>query len=229
MRIISPPHPALVALEGRVVAESAATMLAMPLLRLGAPKGEGEPVLVLPGFMASDRSTWMLRGFLERIGYRIYPWALGRNRRAMMEYLPILLERLQQIADQHEMPARLIGWSRGGIIARELARERPALVDRVITLGTPVIGGLGATFVARWVQRELGMSPAQMARLMAERNVTPIRVPVKAIYSKTDGVVAWRACLDDETEDFETFEVISSHIGLGTNQQVLRLVARLLR
>lgn len=225
---IEPPHPALTLLEGRALMEAGGLLVALPLLRLQARKGHGEPVLVLPGFMADDRSTSVLRRFLRSIGYQVYPWALGQNRRPMMEYLPLLVQRLESLCRQSGQKVRMVGWSRGGMLSRELARERPDLIDRVITIGTPVKGGIAASTVGRWVQRETGLTPAQMTRLTEERSRKPITVPVRAIYSRLDGVVAWKACIDDSTADIAHFEVLASHVGMGFSTEVFSLLPGLL-
>lgn len=227
MSQIRPPHPVLTMLEGRAVAETGRLLMSLPILRLQAKKGRGEAVMVLPGFMADDRSTHLLREFLKSIGYKPHPWKLGINRRPMMEYLPGLIEMIESITADSEKIS-LVGWSRGGIISREVARERPDLVEKVITIGSPVKGGVAASSIARWVQRETGLTPAQMSRLMEERYKKPISVPVRALFSKTDGVVAWRACIDDTSTDVKHFEISGSHVGMGSNVDVYRLLPRLL-
>ena len=216
-------------LESRVVAETGYLLLTLPQLRLQAKRGKGEPVMVLPGFMADDRSTSLLRGFLKNIGYHTYPWQLGVNRRPMLEILPVLREMMEKITTGSNQKIRLIGWSRGGILSRELARDCPDLVEKVITIGSPVKGGIAASSIGKWVQRETGLSPPrQMATIIQQRDRSPISVPVRAIYSKTDGVVAWQACIDDVTEDVKHYEVVSSHMGMGSNVEVFRLIPRLL-
>jgi esterase/lipase len=226
---IKPPHLGLTLLEGRVIGEAGALLLTMPLLRMHAKKGMGEPVVVLPGFMADDRSTRMLRHFLTQIGYDAKPWGLGINRLPLMQLLPALRQGVESLVDASGQKARLVGWSRGGILARELARDYPELIERVITIGSPVKGGVGASAIGRWVQQETGMTREQMAAFAETRNHKPINVPVRAIYSRSDGVVAWKACIDDVTDDVEHFEVISSHVGLGSNVEVFRLIPGLMR
>jgi pimeloyl-ACP methyl ester carboxylesterase len=226
---IRPPHPILGLLEGRVVAETGRLLLTLPLLRLHAPRGQGEPVMVLPGFMADDRSTTLLRDFLKAIGYRVYPWQLGINRKPMLELLPELHRLVADITAESGQKVRLVGWSRGGMLSREIARDRPDLVEKVITIGSPVKGGTTASSIGKLVQQTTGMTPAQMASIARERGRTPINVPVRAIYSKTDGVVAWKACIDEDTADIEHHEVEGSHVGLGSNVEVFQLVPKLLK
>lgn len=225
---LRPPSPLLMLMEGRAIAEAGQLMLALPLLRLQAIKGNGEPVMVLPGFMADDRSTTLLRDYLHSIGYRVYPWDLGVNRRPMVDYLPVLRDRAAAIKTETGHRLRMVGWSRGGMLSRELARDFPELVQRVVTIGSPVKGGVSASSVGRWVQQQTGLTPAQMANLMAQRYQNPIQVPVRAMYSRTDGVVAWKACIDDQTEDIEHHEIRGSHVGMGSNVEVFRLLPRLL-
>jgi len=226
---IRPPHPMLGLLEGRVVAETGRLLLTLPLLRLHAPRGHGEPVMVLPGFMADDRSTTLLRDFLKAIGYSVYPWKLGINRKPMMALLPELHKIVADLAAEGGQKVRLVGWSRGGMLAREIARDHPHLVEKVITIGSPVKGGTTASSIGKLVQQTTGMTPMQMASIFEQRRRTPIKVPVRAIYSKTDGVVAWKACIDEDTADIEHYEVAGSHVGLGSNVEVFQLVPTLLK
>ena len=229
MSDIRPPHPFLTLLEGRAGFEAGSLMLALPVLRLQAPKGQGEPVMVLPGFMTDDRSTLVLRNFLEQLGYAVYAWQLGINRRPMLEYLPRLQEMVADIRQASGQKVRLVGWSRGGILSREIARDHPELVDRVITIGSPVKGGLAASSISALVQRQTGVTSAEVKQIMRERSTRPIQVPVRAIYSRSDGIVAWKACIDEDSDDVRHFEVSGSHAGMGTSIEVFRLVPRLLR
>lgn len=226
---IDPPGLMLRMLEGRAAMEAGGLMLALPVLRLQAPRGAGEPVMVVPGFMADDNSTVVLRGFLRSIGYRTHRWKQGTNRGRMLDLLAPTIQRLETIVADAERKAMLVGWSRGGIIAREVARDRPDLVDRVITIGSPVKGGMNVSSIARWVRQETGLHPEQVSNLLRERQRVPIEVPVRAIYSRSDGIVAWKACIDDVSADVEHFEVRGSHTGMGANAEVFRLVAKLLQ
>ena len=223
---IKPPGLMLQMLEGRAGAEAAQLMLAMPLLRMQALRGNGEDVMVLPGFMADDSSTIILRQFLDSIGYKTHPWRLGVNRVRMLDLLPPLTEKLKSLAENGKV--KLVGWSRGGILSRELARDHPDLVDRVVTVGSPVKGGVSVSSIGNLVQQTTGMTPVQMSQILRERQKTPITIPIRAIYSKLDGVVAWKACIDDINEDVEHFEIRGSHVGMGTNVEVFRLLPKLL-
>jgi esterase/lipase len=225
---IHPPGLLLQMLEGRVGGEYTTLMLRLPMLRLHAPRGHREPVMVLPGFMADDDSTWFLRAFLTAIGYSVSPWGLGRSRGPMLSFLQPTIERIEALRDKHGSKVKMVGWSRGGILSREVARDRPDLIDRVITLGSPVKGGAGASSISRLVERETGINVDAMRRIMRERNRVQIEVPICAIYSKSDGVVAWQACIDDTNPNVEHHVVAGSHTGLGFNADVYRLVANAL-
>ena len=222
---IEPPSVFNALLEGRFVAEGAALLAQLPILTLTSPRGRG-PVLVLPGFMADDDSTWLLRRFIDMQGYRAYPWNLGRNRGRMLDLLPAVQQRVLDVGGGE--PVAMVGWSRGGIIAREIARERPDLVRTVCTLGSPVAGGASASNIAFWVARETGISPEQMRVIMASRQTRPIQTPITAVYSRTDGVVSWQACIDRDNPHVAHVEVWASHVGMGCNAQVFRAVAEAL-
>jgi pimeloyl-ACP methyl ester carboxylesterase len=224
---IAPPPGWHSLLEGRVGAEVSALMLQLPMLRMTQPKGSG-PVMVLPGFMTDDSSTWLLRRFLAGLGYSVAPWEMGLNRGPMMAYLPVLIERLHSWRRETGERPSLVGWSRGGTLSREIAREEPDLIRSVVTLGSPVRGGVGGTSIGRLVSAQTGLTPVQISALLRQRQRTPIRTPITAIYSKTDGVVAWQACVDDMNPDVTHHVVESSHMGLGFNASVYRLVAKAL-
>ena len=180
--------------------------------------------MVLPGFMSNDQATWALRRFLTSLGYSVSPWKLGINRGPMLPLLETVRERLEQEGE----PTHLVGWSRGGIIARETARDLPHLVHSVITMGTPVHGGLNATSIRSVVQRDTGITPESVRQLMRERQHRPIETKITALYSRTDGVVAWRACIDHDSPNVTHIAVSSSHSGMGHHARVFQLIARTL-
>lgn len=226
---LSAPGMILRMLEGRVGIEASQLMLQYPLLRLQAKRGQGEPVIVLPGFMSDDSSTVVLRYYLNSIGYDAIGWGLGTNRLPMLSLLPRLQALIDQVVERHGQKVRLVGWSRGGILSRELARDTPEKVARVITIGSPVKGGVGASSIGAMVKQSTGMSSAAMSALLRDRQQAQIRVPIRAIFSKLDGVVNWQACIDDLSPDIEHHEILGSHVGMGTNVDVFRLLPRLLR
>jgi len=189
-----------------------------------APRGAAA-VIVLPGFGADDLSTVPLRSFLRRLGHEVEGWTLGRNGGDVEALLPRVAERARVLADRHAEPVHLIGQSLGGVLARELARDEPARVAQVITLGTPVVGGPAYTRVG------FTYDAAQRARIAAaisQRNRVPIDVPVTAVYSRRDGIVAWEACIDHHSPRVDHVEVSSSHFGMGIDPDVWLLSAKLL-
>jgi pimeloyl-ACP methyl ester carboxylesterase len=215
---IAPPSAALLALEGRAWLELAALMPTMPLLRT-ALCGDGQPVLVLPGWLASDRSTQALRWFLRDRGYRAHGWGLGRNLGPTDEVRAGLATRLAGLRQRYGRTVSIVGWSLGGIYARELARRFPGDVRQVVTLASP-FRDVSATSVARFRPAQPRPSADVIARLRS-----PVPVPSTSIYSRSDGVVAWQSCLDDEGPRRENVEVGSSHCGMGHHPGVLLVLA----
>jgi dienelactone hydrolase len=181
-------------------------------------------VLVLPGFGAGDTSTASLRGYLTTLGYRVRGWGLGINRGNVPTLMRAVVELLDSFADSSQQPVALVGWSLGGVLAREAARERPRTVQQVITMGSPIIGGPRYSVVAPWFARQ-GFDFDAIERRIEERERTPIEVPITAIYSRRDGVVAWQACLDRRHAHARNVEVFSTHTGLGFDPDVYRIVA----
>ncbi len=207
----------------------ALTPLQFPLMFLqgprlaAAPRGSGQPVLVWPGFGAGNGSTLALRGYLNFLGYRARGWRLGENNGDVLQILDVLKAELENAG--YDEPVNLVGWSLGGYLAREVARELPHLVKQVITLGSPVVGGPKYTAVADVFVRR-GESMEDIERLVDERYDVPLEVPVTAIYSKADGVVAWQACIDERSPNVEHIEVFSSHTGLGFSPEAYLILAQ---
>lgn len=194
--------------------------LALDVGRL--PRGEGRTVLVIPGYLATDFSTIGLRTFLRCLGYDALGWGLGRNQGQVGPLAKQVAARVAALPG----PVSLIGWSLGGVIAREATRLVP--VDRVITLGTPITGGpLATRFAGRY--RRQGADLDAITRRIEARNAVPLSVPVVGLYSKVDGIVAWRACVDpNSANDFKGIEVHVGHYALCNSRETLGLVARLL-
>src|SRR5262249_30144087 len=155
---------------------------------LAQPHGDGEPVLVLPGYGAGDASTWLLRGYLRWLGYDVRGWGLGTNRGHVPALVPLVVGRVISIAQERAMPVRLLGWSLGGVSARAAMRQRPDLVTCVFTRGTPVVGGpkypsVGAAY------RRRGYDLDDIETRIRQREAVPLTRPVTAIFSRGDGVV----------------------------------------
>ena len=211
----------------RALMELTSLSLAAPLLRR-APRGDGHPVLVLPGFVTSDRSTRLLRRYLDELGYEAHGWRLGRNLgpKAIGERGERLTRRLLAIHRATLSKVSLVGWSLGGVMARELARQAPHAVRQVITLGSPFTGNPRASSVAGLYERLTG--EMLDGELMAERfaaSASPPPVPSTAIYSRADGIVPWQNCVEPPDAQTDNIEVYGSHCGLGVNPAVLFAVA----
>src|SRR5438132_1482833 len=178
---IRPPSPLLFALEGRAWVEFAALLPALPRLSR-ARRGDGHPVLVLPGWLASDRTTRPLRWFLRDRGYHAHGWRLGRNHGPDAETVAGLGRRFRALCDRHGRRVTLIGWSLGGVYARELARRFPDDVRQVITLASPFRDVSATSPIMRFFRsRRPGPDRPDLRRLR-----DPLPVPSTAIYSRTD-------------------------------------------
>jgi len=221
---LQPPHPSGMIREVRVLLELPRLLFRFPVLAR-QPKGCGQPVLVLPGYGAGDVSTALLQGYLRFLGYRVRGWGRGRTHGEVQTLMPRVLKRLISLARKSGQEVTLVGWSLGGYLAREAARERPDLVQRVITLGTPVIGGPKYTVVARHFHRR-GIDMDAMEAEIDLRNQILLRTPVTAIYSRTDAVVAWRACIDRNGSNVEHVEVRTTHLGFGFSAEVYTIIAQ---
>jgi len=203
----------------------AALPLAAPWLAT-APRGDGHGVLVLPGLLATDTSTVPLRRFLGRLGYDVRGWDLGRNRGPTEPVLAGLPGALLAHAARTGRPVSLVGWSLGGIYARELARGHPAQVRQVITLGSPFALTDSRQSRVHGLYQRLGPLHAPGAQLPTrEQRARPIDVPSTSVYSRLDGIVAWQACVEPETTLHQNVEVRCSHFGFGIDPATLWLIA----
>lgn len=224
---ISPPSPWLALAEPvRAAAELGSLVASWPLIG-SAPRGDGHPVLVLPGYAGSDASTWFLREYLTRLGYRALPWNLGRNRGGANGTLaPRLARRLNEIHDRTGSRVSIVGWSLGGVFARMLALHVPEEVRTVVTLGSPIGGRPTATTLYRLYSRS---GDPRAARIRAAPDpgagLLPPSIPFTAIYSRSDGVVAWQIAREQPAPLTENIEVVSSHVGLGVNPAVFYAIA----
>ena len=188
-------------------------------------RSNGEPVIVLPGLGASNASTTLLRGYLSWLGYDVQGWTLGRNRGNVAEMLPQVADQVRSLHTQTRSKVNLVGWSLGGVFAREVARDHPDAVRQVITMGSPLVGGPKYTSMAAMHERR-GDNLDEIEARIAARESTPISVPVTSIYSKRDGIVGWQASIDRHTPQVDHIEVRATHLGLGISPDVFRILAR---
>jgi hypothetical protein len=220
------PSSALLLTEPiRGLVDLAALPLASPWLAT-APRGDGHGVLVLPGLLASDTSTMPLRQFLRLLGYDVRGWGLGRNRGPTETVLAELPLALADHAERTGGTVSLVGWSLGGVFAREIARLHPGQVRRVITLGSPFALKDRWRSHAEGPYRRLSYLHAAAAKVPSRMQVArPIRVPSTSVYSRQDGIVAWQACIEQETALHQNVEVRCSHLGFGVDPATLWLIA----
>ena len=219
-RMIAPPYAPL---SGEILdaIRGVASLPALALDRTTLPLGGGRRVLVVPGYLTNDLATAPLRLFLRSLGYRVEGWGQGINRGEVGRGAQRVAARVATLP----APVTLIGWSLGGIIAREAARQVPDRVDQVITLGSPVVGGPVATRFAARYERQ-GADLAAIAARIAERNTAPLPVPVTAFYSRRDAIVAWPACLDPNPDNpFTAVEVEAGHYALCLSRAMLVRIA----
>lgn len=221
---LCPPVSSGLIREARGLIELPRLLFRFPIL-VRQPRGNSEPVLILPGYGAGDGSTAVLKAYLRLLGYRARGWGLGRNEGAVSDLLPRVLKRLASFSRRSNQKVTMIGWSFGGYLARELARERPDLVRQVITLGTPVIGGPKYT-VAAEIYRKRGIDIDAIAAEVEWRKQTSLSIPVVAIYSRVDGFVAWQACIDQDATNVEHVEVRTTHLGFGFSPDVYKIIAQ---
>ena len=202
-------------LELRAPLEAARAHLLRPNMR-DWPRGHGRPVLVIPGFGQSHRSTEALRGALKRQDFQALDWGLGRNMGSRRGMSRALIDQLGEIRQAFGQPAAIVGWSLGGVIGRELARKQSDLVSHVISLGSP-IGGPHATTLQPLFSR---INPATAGAGHDPERYQPPPVPCTAIFTRQDGIVAWQSAREPDGQRTENIEVTGSHMGLGFNPAV---------
>ena len=220
----SPPLRLLLTEPARGLADLATLPLAAPWLWF-APRGDGHGVLVLPGLLASDSSTALLRSYLRLLGYQVRGWSLGRNLGPTDDVLDGLPAVLSGLVSDTGGPVSVIGWSLGGIYGRELARRHPSQIRQVITLGSPfAMTDFDQTHADRAYERQARLHAAAGVPTRAELR-RPIPVPSTAVYSRRDGIVSWQACIEAETDMHANVEVRCAHLGFGVDPATLWLIA----
>jgi pimeloyl-ACP methyl ester carboxylesterase len=223
-RTLRPPSLGLLLAEMRGIFELNASLMMSPLL-MRAPRGDGHPVLALPGFLASDLSMAPLRRYLTELGYDAHAWQMGRNLGGLSRVRAALRERLAAIHASTGRKVSVVGWSLGGVYARDLALHAPEMVRYVMTLGSPFANDVRATNATKLYEmlsgETVGDDPEFLEAIAGE-----LPMPATSIFSRADGVVNWRTCLLRPSAKTENIEVyLSSHVGLGVNPAVLWAVA----
>jgi pimeloyl-ACP methyl ester carboxylesterase len=212
-------------MERFALLEYATFLTAQPLLRL-LPLGDGHPVLVFPGLGASDWSTQRLRSALKRRGHAVHGWGLGGNLGPHAHTLDGMTRRLMELHERDRRKVSVVGWSLGGIYARELARQHPDAVRQVITLASPFRFRPGDRGHASAFYDAVGprLDPFP-GRDIPEHERPDLAVPSTAIYTRTDGIVRWHTCIESAGPHRENIEVLGTHSGIGYNVAVAIAVA----
>ncbi len=224
-----PPHRIFTLAEpGRAMAELASFFALRPAMS-ALPKGDGHGVLVLPGFMATDNSTKPMRSLLDSLGYQTAGWDLGRNVKVDNERVDAMAKCVEALAEKTGGKISIVGWSLGGVFARELAKMLPEKVRTVISLGSPISDDRdhsNARILFEWLNGK-EPEPIQAGRFTGLDAAPP--VPTTSILTKTDGVVHWRGSVQQPGEGLpgqtENIVVLASHMGLGVNPTVMLAIA----
>src|ERR1700756_3361466 len=221
---LRPPSLALMLAEVREIFEFTASLLLSPLL-MRAPKGDSHPVLTLPGFLASDLSMAPMRRYLRELGYDASAWKMGRTIGGVSRTRAALRDRLAKIHANTGRKVSIVGWSLGGVYARDLALHAPDQVRCVVTLGSPFANDVRATNATRLYEALSGEAVEDNAELR-DAIAGDLPVPATSIYSRADGIVNWRTCLLRPSDTAENIAVhFASHVGFGVNPAALWAVA----
>ena len=230
---VGPPTALSSLLEARFILETALLPATLPLL-VEAPRGDGHPVLLLPGFMAGEATLIALKLFLQSKGYDVHTWGLGRNMGFRNKHANALPQKIRYLHHTTGRKVSLVGWSLGGVFSIFGAQSTQECVRSIITLGSPVsVDSVGhqspPTLKAlyRLVSHRLGTSVHMMQpRVKAMREHQRLDLPISCLYSLTDGVVPpQEATMDGDPGRHENIQVPGSHVGLVFNGIVLSIIA----
>ena len=216
-------------LEMRAPFELGAQLFSYRFYEKNLPQGNGRPVLVIPGFGGGELSTVILRQSLRRLGYRTKSWGMGRNLVSTAKNREHLSSELKRLSSTYNQKVSIVGWSLGGVFARELGRKYPEYVHSVVSMGSPFTGDPTANVLHEIFNRVSGKEFTEEDMAAFNRRRVPPGVRSTAIYSKSDGVVSWQCSLEEESELTENVEVFSSHCGLGFNPLALSALAHALQ
>ncbi|MEO1656976.1 MAG: alpha/beta hydrolase [Pseudomonadota bacterium] len=223
-----PPFSFALMEAGRALSEMSLLPAAQVPLR-AAPSGDGHSVIVCPGFLTSDRSTGFLRRFIASKGYETFGWELGRNLGPGTTggSFELLADKIHDAYQASGRKVSLVGWSLGGVMARELAKQFPEQIRQVVTLGSPISGKVEASTISWLYNQVAGQQPMPLYMQEMMENIAhpPTDVPSTSIFTKTDGIVHWRGCIEPKSKMTDNIEVYASHCGLGVNPIVYFAIA----
>ena len=195
-----------------------------------APRGDGRPIALAPGYLTGEVSLLPLTQFLRYLGYTVFPWGLGGNDGDVEHDIDRFGARVEELhKDLNGEKITLVGWSLGGTIAREVARQWEDCVSEVITLATPIVGGPKYTALGQFYAFHKGVDIDWIDQEVHERNKLGLSQPVTSIYSKSDGIVAWQACVDVYNPQARNVAINTTHIGIGVSPVAWRLIADISR
>lgn len=212
-------------MESRAVYDAAA-MVPMFRLQKFLPQGDNHPVLVLPGFLASSRSTRPLRQYIADLGYRAHRWKLGYNRGYSFKLHYGMRDRVTELVERYGEKISLVGWSLGGVYARELAREMPDIVRQVVSMGSPFRGHPSSSNIGRIFNLFSEVPYKDIPNDFLQHMAVAPPMPTTALYTRGDGIVAWQSTVElSDRYDVENIHVGGTHLGLGFNPRVLVALA----
>jgi len=219
------PSKLMMILEARVLLEASVLIILKPLMGL-VPRGDKHPVRIFPGFGTGDWATALLRKFLKKKGYAVHGWNLGMNLGYRKNLENQLEKQLLEISKRYNRKVSLIGWSLGGVYARELAKAHPEHVRFVITLGSPFLKIKEGVRTRKLYELISGHRLDDMEPGMASQMQKPPPVPTTSIFSSSDGLVARQCCIQKETRTSENIRIPGcSHVGLVSNPLVYWVIA----
>ena len=207
-------------LEWRALAEAGAFAISFPQLVSSTPDGDGRPVIVMPGFMCGPESTYILRITLEHKGYTVYDWGLGRNLGPNSTLDKSMVDLIHRVCGVHGEKVSLVGHSLGGLYSRIMANRFPDEVRQVITMGSPFCLKQDISEIKAIFKKVIGNTVIDIHPSDIEQMRETPQMPSTSIYTKTDGVVCWQACVDKSAT--ECLEVSGSHCGLPHNRSAIK-------
>jgi hypothetical protein len=219
------PNKFQIPLELLGIFDFASLVVKIPELMKLPKSGNGERILVIPGYKADDRFMLPLRKYLEFLGYKALPWGLGENHGDV----PVLIEKIKKLIDEYyaEINQKLIiiGWSLGGYIGREVARESQDKISKVITLGSPIIGGPKYTSIGDAYGEKFGINLDTLEKEIDKRFDVELKIPIYSLYSKRDNIVSWESCIDRYSPNAVNQEIDSTHIGLVVSFEAYKWIS----
>lgn len=202
-----------------VLGKTALQWMSLPRIH----RGNGRPVLLLPGYGMHSRSMGLLQRYLRQLGFDAHQWSLGTNNGDMKSSLPKVQADIDRLNHQSGQSVAMVGWSLGGTMARECARDQPAKVRNIITLGSPVVGGPRYTAFKPMFEKR-GFDLERAANTVLARYRKPLLTPVTAVYCQQDSIVNWQACIDRFSPNVTHVAVDTPHMSMPFSVEVMQIL-----